>query len=160
MEVGLWSAASSAAFPGQHGADHDDQQDGAPHHQVHPVIGVDGGITQERKRELHDVDVLAMQGDRPWVGDGVGVSLGLDDGLAGVPRLELDDPVHHLHRGLVRAVIDAGGHVRDVAVAQGLGLGLDERAIAAVEKWKFRAGMRNGKPVATAALIQLSFRLL
>ena len=61
---------------------------------------------------------------------------------------------------LVRAVIDAGGHVQDVAVAQGLGLGLDERAIAAVEKWKFRAGMRNGKPVATAALIQLSFRLL
>jgi hypothetical protein len=41
-----------------------------------------------------------------------------------------------------------------------LGLGLDERAIAAVEKWKFRAGMRNGKPVATSALIQLSFRLL
>jgi TonB family protein len=61
---------------------------------------------------------------------------------------------------MVRAVIDARGHVQDVAVAQGLGLGLDERAIAAVEKWKFRAGMRNGKPVATAALIQLSFRLL
>jgi TonB family protein len=61
---------------------------------------------------------------------------------------------------MVRAVIDAGGHVQNIAVAQGLGLGLDERAIAAVEKWKFRAGMRNGKPVATAALIQLSFRLL
>jgi protein TonB len=61
---------------------------------------------------------------------------------------------------MVRAVIDARGHVQDIAVAQGLGLGLDERAIAAVEKWKFRAGMRNGKPVATAALIQLTFRLL
>jgi TonB family protein len=61
---------------------------------------------------------------------------------------------------MVRAVIDAHGKVQDIAVAQGLGLGLDERAIAAVEKWKFRAGMRNGKPVATSALIQLSFRLL
>jgi TonB family protein len=61
---------------------------------------------------------------------------------------------------LVRAVIDAGGHVQDIAVAQGLGLGLDEQAIAAVQRWKFRAGMRNGKPVATSALIQLSFRLL
>jgi TonB family protein len=61
---------------------------------------------------------------------------------------------------MVRAVIDARGHVQNIAVAQGLGLGLDERAIAAVEQWKFRAGMRNGKPVATSALIQLTFRLL
>ena len=61
---------------------------------------------------------------------------------------------------MVRAVIDARGQVQNLSVAQGLGLGLDERAIAAVEKWKFRAGTRNGKPVATSALIQLTFRLL
>ena len=61
---------------------------------------------------------------------------------------------------MVRAVIDARGQVQNISVAQGLGLGLDERAIAAVEKWKFRAGTRNGKPVSTSALIQLTFRLL
>jgi TonB family protein len=61
---------------------------------------------------------------------------------------------------MVRAVIDARGQVRDIAVTQGLGLGLDDRAIAAVQKWKFRAAMRNGRPVATSALIQLTFRLL
>jgi TonB family protein len=61
---------------------------------------------------------------------------------------------------MVRAVIDARGQVRNIAIAQGLGLGLNERAIAAVERWKFRAGMRNGQPVATSALIQLTFRLL
>jgi protein TonB len=61
---------------------------------------------------------------------------------------------------MVRAVIDARGQVQNIAVAQGLGLGLDERAMAAVEKWKFRAGTRNGKPVATSAMIQLTFRLL
>ena len=61
---------------------------------------------------------------------------------------------------MVRAVIDVRGQVQNIAVAQGLGLGLDEQAIAAVQRWKFRAGMRNGKPVATSALIQLSFRLL
>ena len=59
-----------------------------------------------------------------------------------------------------RAEIDARGQVGNITVAQGLGLGLDERAIAAVQKWKFRAGMRNGKPVATPALIYLTFRLL
>jgi TonB family protein len=61
---------------------------------------------------------------------------------------------------LVRAVIDVRGQAQNIAVAQGLGLGLDERAIAAVQKWKFRAGMRNGRPVATTAMIQLTFRLL
>ena len=61
---------------------------------------------------------------------------------------------------IVRVEIDARGQVQNIAVAQGLGLGLDERAIAAVQKWKFRAGTRNGKPVSTNALIQVTFRLL
>ena len=61
---------------------------------------------------------------------------------------------------LVRAVIDAGGQLRNVAVAQSLGMGLDECALAAVRKWKFRAGTRNGRPVAIPTLIQLTFRLL
>jgi len=50
--------------------------------------------------------------------------------------------------------------VQNIAVSQGLGLGLDDRAIEAVRKWKFRAGTRNGKPVPTNALIQVTFRLL
>jgi protein TonB len=61
---------------------------------------------------------------------------------------------------IVRAEIDAHGQVQNISVAQGLGLGLDERAIAAVQKWKFRAGTRNGRPVSTSALIHLTFRLL
>jgi protein TonB len=61
---------------------------------------------------------------------------------------------------IVRAEIDARGQVQNISVAQGLGLGLDERAVAAVRKWRFRAGMRNGRPVTTQALIHLTFRLL
>jgi len=61
---------------------------------------------------------------------------------------------------IVRAEIDARGQVQNISVAQGLGLGLDEKAIAAVQKWRFRPGTRNGKPVATQAMIHLSFRLL
>ena len=61
---------------------------------------------------------------------------------------------------IVRVVIDARGQVQNMSVAQGLGLGLDERAIAAVQKWKFRPATRNGKPVSTNALIHLTFRLL
>jgi TonB family protein len=61
---------------------------------------------------------------------------------------------------IVRAEIDARGQVQNISIAQGLGLGLDEKAIAAVQKWKFRPGTRNGKPVTTPAMIHLSFRLL
>src|SRR5664279_5161280 len=61
---------------------------------------------------------------------------------------------------LMRVEIDTRGQVQNMVVAQGLGLGLDERAMDAVRKWKFRAGMRNGRPVITSALIQVTFRLL
>jgi TonB family protein len=61
---------------------------------------------------------------------------------------------------IMRVEIDARGQVQNISLSQGLGLGLDERAIAAVRQWKFRAGTRNGKPVPTNALIQVTFRLL
>ena len=61
---------------------------------------------------------------------------------------------------LLRIVVDERGRVGDIVVTQGLGLGLDERAVAAVRKWRFRPGMRAGRPVPTTAIVQVSFRLL
>jgi len=45
-------------------------------------------------------------------------------------------------------------------VVRGLGLGLDEKAVDAVNQWKFRPGMRNGQPVAVMATIDVNFSLL
>ncbi len=61
---------------------------------------------------------------------------------------------------MIRAEIDARGQIQNPAVSQSLGLGLDERAVEAVRKWRFRPGTRNGKPVTTSTLIQVTFRLL
>ena len=61
---------------------------------------------------------------------------------------------------IMRVEIDARGQAQNISVTQGLGLGLDDRAIEAVRKWKFRAATRNGKPVPTNALIYVTFRLL
>ena len=56
--------------------------------------------------------------------------------------------------------IDASGHARNVRVVRGLGLGLDEKAIEAVSRWLFRPGAQDGKPIVTAATVEVNFRLL
>jgi len=61
---------------------------------------------------------------------------------------------------VLRIDVDARGAAQNIRVAQGLGLGLDERAVAAVSRWKFRPGYAGGKPVLTQAMILVTFRLL
>jgi len=61
---------------------------------------------------------------------------------------------------VLQLIVDATGKARDIKVVRSLGLGLDEKAIEAVNKWKFRPGVRNGQPVAVMATIEVNFRLL
>jgi TonB family protein len=66
------------------------------------------------------------------------------------------------HQGMVvlSIIVDASGTVRNIRVLQGLGMGLDEKAVDAVSRWRFRAGLFDGKPVATEATVQVRFQLL
>jgi TonB family protein len=61
---------------------------------------------------------------------------------------------------LLRIEVDAHGLPQNIAVRQALGLGLDDRAIDAVKKWRFRPGKVNGKPAAVVAFVEVNFRLL
>jgi protein TonB len=56
--------------------------------------------------------------------------------------------------------VDQNGRPINIHVRQGLGLGLDEKAIEAVARWKFRPGKHNGRAVTTSAMVEVNFRLL
>lgn len=60
----------------------------------------------------------------------------------------------------LEVIVDTQGLVRDIRVIKSLGMGLDEKAVEAVAKWKFRPGMKSGQPVNVRARIDVSFRLL
>lgn len=122
-------------------------------------------------------------GDGPGIGPGRGAGYGPgpggpgsgDKGIRG-PNGSLTAPVAIYKRepaysdearraklqGTVVLLIDVDEHgdPRDIRVMRSLGLGLDERAVEAVEGWKFKPAYRNGKPVRTTAMIEVNFRLL
>jgi TonB family protein len=56
-------------------------------------------------------------------------------------------------------VFEAGGVVRVLGVAQGLGHGLDQAAIDAAKKIRFNPARRDGAPVDHAAKLRVVFRL-
>ena len=57
-------------------------------------------------------------------------------------------------------VVDEQGRARDVRVIRPLGLGLDQKALEAIQQWKFNPGRKNGKPVPVQATVEVNFRLL
>lgn len=61
---------------------------------------------------------------------------------------------------LLYVEVDPSGHATNIRVQRSLGLGLDEKAIEAVKKWKFAPGRKDGRPVTVAATIEVNFRLL
>ncbi|HUB81028.1 MAG TPA: energy transducer TonB [Bryobacteraceae bacterium] len=57
------------------------------------------------------------------------------------------------------ARIDPKGRAADIKVIRSLGMGLDEKAMDAVQRWKFKPGFKGGQAVAVEAAIEVNFRL-
>jgi len=57
-------------------------------------------------------------------------------------------------------IVDDAGMPRNIRVVRPLGLGLDEKAVEAVQKWRFRPAYKDAKPVAVHATVGVNFRLL
>lgn len=56
-------------------------------------------------------------------------------------------------------VVDKKGNPTNLRVIEGLGMGLDEKAIEAVKQWKFAPALKDSKPVVAQIAIQVSFHL-
>jgi protein TonB len=109
----------------------------------------------------------------PGVGDGLGGGIGggvfrVGGGVSAPALIYKVEPEYSeearkaKYQGTVLLYIevDYAGRAQNIRVARSMGLGLDEKAIEAVKKWKFRPGMKDGKPVIVAATIEVNFRLL
>lgn len=60
---------------------------------------------------------------------------------------------------LVSLVVGTDGIPQNVKVLRGLGLGLDEKAVEAVQGWKFEPARKAGEPIAVPAQVEVNFRL-
>ncbi len=56
-------------------------------------------------------------------------------------------------------VVGKDGHTYGIRVGQSLGMGLDEKAIEAVSRWRFKPATLNGQPVATQIAVEVDFHL-
>lgn len=62
---------------------------------------------------------------------------------------------------VLQAIIQPNGKASDIQVVKTLGPDFTEKAVAAVEKWRFKPGRdKTGQPVAVQVPIEVTFRLL
>jgi periplasmic protein TonB len=111
-------------------------------------------------------------GDGPGDGIGSGSHSGWSPLLPGngvsMPRVIFDpepeytDEARRLKQQgnvVLACVVGPDGRVHDARVERALGLGLDEKALEAVRKWKFEPSRYNGKPVAVKIMVEVNFRM-
>jgi protein TonB len=60
---------------------------------------------------------------------------------------------------LLSVIVDETGHPQQIKVSKSLGLGLDQKAIEAVEKWRFNPARKAGKAVPMQVQVAVEFQL-
>jgi periplasmic protein TonB len=103
-------------------------------------------------------------------GSGHGVGRSMRPGEGGVtqprpiydPEPEYSDEARRIKlQGSVSLwmVVGLDGRAHNIRVQRSLGMGLDQKAIDAVNRWRFEPATLNGKPVAVEIAVEVNFRL-
>ena len=112
------------------------------------------------------------EGDGPGIGPGSGGGIGGGPyrGGSGIepPRLLREVKADYTEEArqrriagdvILEIVVRRDGSVGDVKVLQGLGSGLNERAVQAVRQWRFAAARRQGAPVDVIVEVAVEFKI-
>jgi TonB family protein len=107
-------------------------------------------------------------GDGIGAGDRSGASPLSPGGGISMPRVIYDPEPEYTDEArkvkqqgnvLLACVVGTDGRIHDARVQRALGLGLDQKAIEAVRRWKFEPSRYNGKPVAVRIVVEVNFRM-
>jgi len=78
------------------------------------------------------------------------------------PEAEFSDEARrNKHQGIcmITMIVDRQGNPRNPHIVRSLGMGLDEKALEAVLKYRFKPARKDGKPVASIISVAVNFRL-
>jgi TonB family protein len=107
-------------------------------------------------------------GTGPGFDHGVGDSIytagygGVSNPIAVVsPDAEFSDEARrNKYQGvcIITVIVDAHGYPQNPRVIRSLGMGLDEKALESVQKYRFKPAMKDGRPVAARINVEVNFR--
>jgi TonB family protein len=60
---------------------------------------------------------------------------------------------------VVSLIVDAQGLPQQVHIVRGIGSGLDEKALDAINHYRFKPGLAKGRPVPVLISVEVSFKL-
>ena len=112
------------------------------------------------------------KGTGPGIGEGRGGGIGggvfrVGGGVLAPKPLATPDPQYTeearqaKYEGtcVLAMIVGPDGKPRDIRVQRGLGMGLDRKAIEAVQQWRFSPATKDGRPVAVQISVEVSFKL-
>jgi len=56
--------------------------------------------------------------------------------------------------------VSPNGRATSMDIVKPLGMGMDEKAMEAVKRWRFKPGTKDGEPVTVEATVEINFKLL
>jgi TonB family protein len=78
------------------------------------------------------------------------------------PEAEFSDEARrYKYQGvcMIAVIVDAHGNPQDAHVIRALGMGLDEKALEAIRRYRFKPGTKDGKPVPVMITVRVDFNL-
>ena len=124
----------------------------------------EAGPLESRAKVIHKARILAMAPPEAAVSSAIKMGPGMT-----APKLlykvepEYSEEARSAkYAGTVtlKIVVDVDGTAKNIEVVNGIGLGLDEKAVEAIQRWKFKPAEKDGAPIAMRATIEVNFRLL